>query len=102
MIMLDLNHTKKIHSNTLLGTLFALPWCCIVPGILSLLGLAGVTVATSRALAGQFMPVLLGISLVFLGRAHYLLYIKKQGSRLSHVVTWVATSLAITVWAIRL
>ena len=85
----------------IVGGIFALPVCCIVPGVLSLLGLAGVTVAMSRIVAQGFMPLLLTISLIFLGRAHYFLYIKHEGNRMSHTVTWISTALALTVWGVQ-
>ena len=82
-----------------LGGLFALPWCCIVPAIFSVLGLAGVAMA--REVTGELVPYLLVLSALFLGRAHYLLYVKHQGTRTSHVVTWAATLLAVTLWGTR-
>ena len=85
--------------NSMIGGLFALPWCCIIPAALSMLGLAGV--ATSRTVTEGIVPYLLMISVLFLGRAHYLLYIKHRGNRVSHIVTWAATLLAITLWGVR-
>jgi hypothetical protein len=83
----------------MIGGLFALPWCCIIPSIFSLLGLAGMAVA--QEVTGVLVPYLLAISALFLGRAHYLLYIKHHGNLVSHVVTWVSTLLAITLFSIR-
>ena len=82
-----------------IGSLFALPWCCIIPAIFSVLGLAGVAVA--REVTEGILPYLLVISVLFLGRAHYLIYIKHQGNRLSHIITWAATFLAVTLWGVR-
>lgn len=89
----------EVNRTGVTGGLFALPWCCIVPAVFSVLGLGGVAVA--RELTGGLVPYLLAVSLLFLGRAHYLLYIKKHGNRLSHVVTWISTGLGITLWGIR-
>ncbi len=83
----------------MIGGLFALPWCCIIPTIFSVLGLAGVVVA--REVTGGLAPYLLVLSVLFLGRAHYLLYIKHHGNRVSHIVTWAATLLALTLWGVR-
>ena len=83
----------------MIGGVFALPWCCIIPAVFSVLGLAGVAVA--REVTGGLVPYLLAVSVLFLGRAHYLIYIKHQGNRVSHIVTWAATFLAITLWGIR-
>lgn len=92
----NLTDTKRTGT---IGGIFALPWCCIIPAIFSVLGLAGVAVA--REVTEGILPYLLVISVLFLGRAHYLIYIKHQGNRLSHIVTWVATLLAITLGGIR-
>ena len=97
-----MDYMRKIDSvkqTSALGGLFALPWCCIIPAIFSVLGLAGVAVA--REVTGSLVPYLLMVSVLFLGRAHYLLYIKHQGNRVSHIVTWTATLLAVTLWGIR-
>ena len=79
--------------------LFSLPWCCIAPGVLSLLGLGSVGVA--RTIAGQLMPVLLVVAFVFLSRAHYLLYVKRVGNRFSVVTTWISTVLFAGVSILR-
>lgn len=83
--------------NSLAGGFFVLPWCCIVPAGFSLLGLAGVAAAGNTVEA--FSPLFILIALFFLGRAHYLIHIKKQGNRTSHVITWFSTLMAISVWA---
>ena len=84
---------------SVMGGIFALPWCCIIPAVLSVLGLAGVAVA--REVTGALVPYLLAISVLFLGRAHYLLYIRHHGNRVSHIVTWVSTVLALALWNLR-
>lgn len=83
----------------ILGGLLALPWCCLIPAGLSLFGLAGVVVA--REVTGGLIPYLLAASVLFIGRAHYLLYVKRHGNRISRVVTWVSTLLAAVLWGIR-
>ncbi|VAX31265.1 hypothetical protein MNBD_NITROSPIRAE01-440 [hydrothermal vent metagenome] len=85
-----------IKRNSLTGGLFAMPWCCIVPAGFSLLGLAGVTAA--RTVFESATPFFILVSLFFLGRAHYLISVKKYGNRLSHVVTWISTVVAVSVW----
>jgi len=89
----------NVRQNSLTGGLFALPWCCIVPAGFSLLGLAGVAVATS--LMDELVPFLLFIALFFLGRAHYMIRVKKQGNRTSHLITWLSSLVAITVWGLQ-
>jgi hypothetical protein len=43
-------------------------------------------------------PVLIGLTAVLLGRAHYLLYVLKRGNRLSSVITWLSTVFVIGFW----
>ncbi len=83
----------------IIGGIFALPWCCIIPAGFSVLGLAGVAVA--REVTEGILPYLMMISVLFLGRAHYLLYIKHQGNRVSRIVTWAASILAVMLWGMR-
>ena len=85
----------KVSRSGLLSGLVSLPWCCIVPGILSLVGLGSVGLA--RVVAGQLMPFFLIIGALLLGRAYYLLYVKHEGNRFSRVTTWVSTTLVIGV-----
>lgn len=85
--------------SSLFGGLFALPWCCILPAIFSILGLAGVTIA--REMTEGLTPYLFVLSALFLGRAHYLVTIKHQGNRVSHLVTWASTLLAVTLGGVQ-
>lgn len=85
--------------SSVMGGIFAIPWCCIIPSGLSLLGLAGVSFA--REVTVAFTPYLLAVSVLFLGRAHYLFYVKHQGNGVSHIVIWVSTVLALTLFGLR-
>ena len=67
--------------------------------MLSLLGLAGSAAATA---AGWLAPVLLGLSVVLLGRAFYVLYVRKRGTRASAAVTWLSAAFVIGYWTWRL
>ena len=82
----------------LLGGLLLLPWCCIVPAGVSILGAAGV--AAARAMTGGFVPFFLPVGLFLLGRAHYLIYVKEEGNRVSRLMTWTATFVAIFMWVL--
>ena len=84
---------------SVIGGTLALPWCCIIPAGFSVLGLAGVAMA--REVIVDIVPYLLVLSVLFLGRAHYLLYIKHQGNQVAHGVTWFSTLLAVTLWWLR-
>jgi hypothetical protein len=68
------------------GLIASIPWCCVLPAVLSILGLSGVVPA--RLVAWKLNPILLGLTAVFLARAHYLLYWKGHGNRLSQYLTW--------------
>ena len=49
-------------------------------------------------MAHWLSPVLIGVTALFLGRAHYVLYVLKRGSRLTTVITWLATLFVIGFW----
>jgi len=48
--------------------------------------------------AGWLAPVLAILSAALLGRAHYVLYIVKRGTRTSEIITWLATAVVIGFW----
>ncbi len=66
---------------------------------MALLGLAGSTAAT---VAGWLAPIMVIVSLALLGRAHYVLYILKRGTRMTVVITWLATTLVAGFWGWKL
>lgn len=80
----------------LFSAAFAVPWCCVLPAGLAAFGLAG-TAAMEITLV-KYMPLMLGLSAMFLVRANYLAHIKKQGNRASHVVVWISTLTAVGLW----
>ena len=49
-------------------------------------------------MASWLSPVLVGLSAVLLGRAHYMLYILKRGNAMSALVTWLATIFVVGFW----
>ncbi len=66
---------------------------------MALLGLAGSTAAT---VAGWLSPILIGLSVVLLGRAHFVIYVLKQGNRATTLITWLATTIVIGFWTWKL
>lgn len=82
------------------SVIFSIPWCCVLPAILSLAGLGSAVAA--RGLALKLNPLFLFLSVVFLGRAHYLLYWKGHGNIWSRRLTWGATVLVAALWLPRL
>ncbi len=43
-------------------------------------------------------PILITVSVLLLGRAHYMLYILKRGNRASMAITWLSTLFVIGFW----
>jgi hypothetical protein len=66
---------------------------------LALLGLAGT--ATAALVADWLAPVLIGVSVLLLGRSFYILYVKRAGTRASAVITWLAAAFVIGYWTWR-
>jgi hypothetical protein len=52
--------------------------------------------------AGWLAPILIGLSVALLGRALYVLYVRKRGSRASTVITWLSVAFVISYWTWRL
>lgn len=86
-------------SSSAMGMVTSVPWCCILPAALASLGLASSMLAHWL---GALTPALLGASVVLFGRAHYLLWVKRHGSRSARWVTVVLTLLAASFWMLRL
>ena len=63
--------------------------------MLSLLGLAG---GAAAGVAGWLSPVMIGLSLLLLGRAFYVLYVKRRGNRASAVITWLSAVFIAGYW----
>lgn len=83
-------------SSSMFSVAFAVPWCCVLPAGLAVFGLAGT--AATKIILMKYMPYMLGLSVVFLGRANYLVHIKKQGNLISHIVVWISTLTAVGLW----
>jgi hypothetical protein len=72
----------------------------VAPVVFSLLGVAGV--GTARVIAARLSPVFLAAAILLLGRAHYIIHVKKHGTRASRFIVWIATIAAAGLWASRL
>ena len=68
--------------------------------MLAVLGLAGAGVAGSATV--QAVGYSLVLSAVFLGRAHYLIYVRKQGRPWTRWTVWGMTALVVALWLPRL
>jgi hypothetical protein len=71
----------------------------MLPGLLSLLGLAG----TSAALFARWLsPALMVLSVTLFARSFYGLYVHRRGTRSAEVVTWASSALTVGLWIYRL
>ncbi len=68
--------------------------------MLAILGLAGAGAA--RVAAIKLLPFLLVVSAVLLGRAHYQIHVKQQGTAWTRRIVWMATVLVVGMWLPRL
>jgi hypothetical protein len=46
--------------------------------------------------------VLIGLSVLLLGRAFYILYVHRRGTRVSKVLTWMSALFVVGFWTWRL
>ena len=46
-------------------------------------------------------PVLAGLGLLMLGRAFYIVYFRRRGTRAAKVITWVVTVIVVGMWVWR-
>jgi hypothetical protein len=53
-------------------------------------------------MAGWLSPAFIVLSAALLGRAHYVLYVVKRGTRASAVITWLATLVVVGFWTWKL
>ena len=63
-----------------------------------MLGLAGGTAASIASWLSWLSPVLIGLTVLLLGRAHYMLHFLRRGNRLSATITWLATIFVVGYW----
>ena len=92
----------KERGSSLLGAGLVVPWCCVAPAVLSLLGVSGLSFGVLTRIETNLFPYLANIAVVLLGRAHYLLYVKHQGNQLSRIITWASTGLVSVMLVLQL
>lgn len=83
---------------TTFGAAASMPWCCVVPALLALGGLAS---SMAGRVLEQLVPAFLATSVGLLARANYLLWVRGHGTRPVRVASIVLTVLSATVWAYR-
>jgi hypothetical protein len=74
----------------------AIPWCCVLPAVLSTLALG--SAAAARQVVVPLMPALFLLSVAFLTYAHYLVWIRRTGHRASRWILGVNTVLVAGLW----
>jgi hypothetical protein len=47
-------------------------------------------------------PVLIGLAVLLLGRAFYILYVRGCGTRASKIITWLSATFMVGFWTWRL
>ena len=47
-------------------------------------------------------PLLIGLSLLLLARAFYILYVQRRGNRVSRIITWLSATLILGFWSWKL
>jgi predicted permease len=67
--------------------------------VLSLLGLAG---GTAAGVAGWLSPAMIVLSLLLLGYAFFVLYVRKRGTRVSTAITWTSALFVAGYWTWRI
>jgi hypothetical protein len=53
-------------------------------------------------IADWLAPVLIALSIVLLGRAFYILYVHRRGTRASTIITWLSAAFVVGFWTWRL
>ena len=65
---------------------------------MALLGLAG---SSAALVAAWLAPVMIGLSVLLLARAFYVLYALRRGSRVSAIITWLSAIFVVGFWTWR-
>ena len=58
--------------------------------------------AAAAVAAGWMAPVLIGLSVVLLGRSFWVLYVQKRGGGAVKVLTWLSAGFVVCFWTWRL
>ncbi|MCH7667247.1 MAG: hypothetical protein IH936_15120 [Acidobacteria bacterium] len=91
---------RSSQASSGLAAVAAIPWCCVLPAVLSLLSLTGAVAA--RLWLVQLSWVLLPLSVALLGRSLWLVHVPDQGRPSARWITWIATVLVVALWVPRL
>ena len=73
--------------------------CCVLPALLSVVGLAG---GATALVLQWFAPALALVSAAALSYSFHTLYVQRRGSRFSMVTTWLSAVSVVGFWTYRL
>ena len=91
---------KRVVEQCSLSVFFSVPWCCVLPAVLSLGGLAA-GLGALQYWSIKLIPFFFALSVFFLGRALWVIYVRHQGNPTSVTITWISTIIAALFWSVR-
>lgn len=86
---------SKKHTG-LFPLLLSVPWCCVLPAVLSSISVGGA--AAARLAIGPLLPFLFAFSILLLGYAHFRAWIRREGHRTARLVLMANTVLVALLW----
>jgi len=54
--------------------------------------------AAATVVASWLSPVLIGLSVLLLGRSFWILYVQKRGTRPVKILTWLSACFVVCLW----
>jgi hypothetical protein len=66
--------------------------------VLALLGVAG---SAAAGVAGWLSPVMISLSILLLGHAFFVLYVRRRGTRATEIITWLSALFVAGYWTWR-
>ncbi len=91
---MDMNLSKR-HTG-LFPLLLSVPWCCVLPAVLSSVSLGGA--AAARLAIGPLIPFLFAFSIFLLGYAHFRAWIRREGNPTARIVLVANSVLVAALW----
>lgn len=86
----------KERPTGMMALLLSVPWCCLLPAVLSTVSVGGATLA--RLAIGPLIPFLFAFSILLLGYAHFRAWIRREGHRTARLVLLANTVLVALLW----
>lgn len=76
--------------------LLSVPWCCLMPAVLSTVSVGGA--AAARLTIGRLIPLLFAFSVGLLGYAHFRAWLQREGNRTARIVLVANSVLVAALW----